>query len=812
MRASIFFGLLSLAACGDSKPVATTPAGDTNEPPAVPPPQASLVAVQQGQCGACHALPESLAGELPPKPALPVVELASFMGPKQVEATLADHFGGAHASDLTAWLQSLQPAQAPREAKEISGGAIEVGGQLVKQLACAACHTEEDLDLAAIMDHAQLAALLRAPGKHVSGLQHIALTGTEADAVAAYLLRAQKQEGLRSEGFGYVYYEQKIPDGNWPDFTGVEPTGRGIAKVLDTAVAKRKHNYAIEFSATIEVPAAGEWRFATRSDDGSWLWLDGKLVVDNPGMKPTTRKNGVATLSKGAHELRVAYTQGGGGAKLEVLWAGPGLDEQVLPASVATTSVAKLVPPPVADIQLDADAIKRGREAARAARCDACHAVADPEFDKLAAPAAAKEWAALGTGECSAVPGARCDGPLQQLSESVEVATRVRIAMHNDGCLQCHTRDGVGGLAKDVKDNLHEIEDIGEEGMVPPDLTMVGRRLRPEWLLKVIAKGHKSRDYVAMRMPAYGEERARQYVEWFGELDAKDVVDEEPPFSEEAVELGRALAGTGGRNCISCHRMSGKASLGPQGMDLAKQHERLRPGWFRDWLLRPTTLRPNTRMPSLWLTGSEQDTKDVDAIRTWLALGESAPLPKGVVVDSKSLVLEPVDRPILHGAFLKDVSARTLAVGTPARTHFAYDLVKPRLVWLWRGAFMDARGTWHGRAGQLISPLGKDWQVVDDFAIVGEGEDNKRKLLGQRRTKDGYPVIRVKCGDASYEDQAVPRLSASGSELIRTIRCTEGTLEIEFPSTDKYEATSQGKPVAQHKLAAGQSLEVVYQW
>lgn len=746
-------------------------------------------------------------------PALPLATLAARLDPVAPAAVLNGHYFSGNEGDVIAWLQSLAPSPKPFAAKSITGGAIERGGQLVKELACSACHEPNDLDLASVIDHAQLAALLREPHKHLAGQAHLPLTGREADAIAAYLLRTQKQEGVRGEGFGFKYYERKIPDGNWPDFGGVDPTASGVVERMDTSLAKRKAQYAIEFSATLEVPADGEWHFATRSDDGSWLWIDGELVVDNPGMKPTTRKDGSRKLSKGPHALRVAYTQGGGGAKLQVLWSGPGVKEQELPASVAYTSVASLVPPQRAEVQLNEDAIQRGRKAAREARCDACHAVADPAFDNLPAPAAAKAWSDLALGECSVANGADLQKQHSQLPERATVATQLHIAMSNDGCFSCHTRGGVGGLAKDVAEHLREVEDIGEEGMVPPDLTSVGRRLRPEWLLKVIAKGHKSRDYVAMRMPAYGEDRARQYVAWFAELDADGVVDEEPEFSAEAVELGRTLAGTGGRNCISCHTMSGKASLGPQGMDLAKQHERLRPGWFRDWLLKPTTLRPNTRMPALWLSGSPQDAKDVDAIRTWMSLGESAPLPKGVVVDAKSLILEPIDRPILHGAFLKDVSARCLAVGTPARTHFAYDLVKPRLVWLWRGAFMDARGTWHGRAGKLIEPLGKDWQVVDDFVIAGEGDEGtSRRLLGQRRTKDGYPVIRVKCGDASYADQAVPRLSASGSEVVRTITCEEGTLEIEFPSTDAYKATSQGKPVATHTLAAGQSLEVVYQW
>jgi sulfoacetaldehyde dehydrogenase len=63
-----------------------------------------------------------------------------------------------------------------------------------------------------------------------------------------------------------------------------------------------------------------------------------------------------------------------------------------------------------------------------------------------------------------------------------------------------------------------------------------------------VRDGHAVRPYVRVRMPAFGKERARRYAAWFAEVDAAAVVDTEPPFSADAVELGRKLAGTGARN------------------------------------------------------------------------------------------------------------------------------------------------------------------------------------------------------------------------------------------------------------------------
>ena len=807
---------LGLVACSDpgaappspepSTPTAagasTAPSGLTARAPA--PLAADLLAIQEGRCASCHRL----GGEADQKlAAAGAGSLASLA--RRVDTQQEVHFAGAASADVAVWMlalgQQAREAAGPLAPAPIRGGMVAGGERLVRELGCAACHDLGGFQLTEHTDHAHLTAALASPVVGASQVAHVSLSEAEAGAVAAYLLREQLMEGQRGQGFAWRCFETDTGYGQWPDISSWTPKASGVTDNIGKHVATRGSNYLIEFSATIEVPADGEWTFAIRSDDGGWIWIDGEQVAANPGMHPATRKQGKRKLEAGAHDLRVGFTQGGGGAELQVFWSGPGVEEQQIPATVATTSVTSLVPPDVPVAALPAEQVARGRAAARAARCDACHAVSEAAFFELPPPTAAKPWSEL-RGACS-VDGV---GALQagaEVPEQLDAATALHAALVADGCLQCHVRDGRGGLSQEVKEQLVEVEDIGEEGLVPPDLSQVGRRLRPEWLARVVRDGHKARDYVRMRMPAFGEEKAAQYAAWFGEVDAAGISDGEPPFSEEAAERGRTLAGTGGRNCISCHRMSGYDSLGPQGMDLSVQHGRLRPEWFREWLLHPTQLRPNTRMPTLWVRGDQQDREDVDAIRTWLSLGEAAPLPTGIVVDKASMVLDPVDRPVLHGAFLQDVSARTLMVGTPQRTHYAYDLVDPRLVWIWRGSYVDATGTWVGRAGKLVKPLGRDWQVVEDFTVEGP-----RRVLGQRRTEDGYPVLRVAAGDARYEDSARARLAAGGSMLVRTLRCTEGTLVLQFPETESYQVTVAGAPAGRHELAAGQELEVVYQW
>ncbi|MCA8977452.1 MAG: hypothetical protein KDC98_22205, partial [Planctomycetes bacterium] len=464
----------------------------------------------------------------------------------------------------------------------------------------------------------------------------------------------------------------------------------------------------------------------------------------------------------------------------------------------------------------DAAAVAAGRRAAVARRCTACHTIADPELGAVAPPPPAKAWHDLRGSSCPVDARAvALIGAVRSGRQKVRDArAQLDFALLRDGCLKCHVRDGSSGLPPAARRVLVQIEDLGEEGRLPPDLTGVGRRLRRDWIADVIGAGRRVRPYLRARMPRFTAALGDSYADLFAAVDGAEAVDEEPPFTTAAVESGRGLVGSQGKNCISCHTFAGLPSTGPQGMDLAIQHDRLRPGWFRRWLLRSAIVRPGTRMPLFWPAASADDQREVDAIRSWSSLGAAAPVPTGMAPPQGSLVLLPTDRPVLHGAFLKGLSARCIAVGSKERTHYAFDVEHGRLAWLWRGDFLDATGTWHGRAGKLLQPLGQDWIELDDFRVAGS---DRRTVLGHRITATGHPVFRVRAGLAEFEDGSVARLSAGGSELVRTLHCTAGTLVIEWqPDAARRSAVRlflADRPVpATSTLRAGESLEVVYRW
>ena len=131
---------------------------------------------------------------------------------------------------------------------------------------------------------------------------------------------------------GFSYYE-----GNWnklPLFDALQPVQTGMLDNYSLEPRANDNFYAFRFNSRVAVETAGAYTFYTRSDDGSRLYVDGELVVDNDGLHPFTEKVGVVTLSAGEHDIRVDYFEKNGGDALEVLWSGPGITKQIIPDSV----------------------------------------------------------------------------------------------------------------------------------------------------------------------------------------------------------------------------------------------------------------------------------------------------------------------------------------------------------------------------------------------------------------------------------------------------------------------------------------------
>src|SRR5690606_31387762 len=84
----------------------------------------------------------------------------------------------------------------------------------------------------------------------------------------------------------------------------------------------------------IEISEAGEYTFYTTSDDGSALFINDQIVVDNDGLHAEQEKSGTLTLEKGKHAIRATFFEKTGKEVFNVSYEGPGFSKKTIPQTV----------------------------------------------------------------------------------------------------------------------------------------------------------------------------------------------------------------------------------------------------------------------------------------------------------------------------------------------------------------------------------------------------------------------------------------------------------------------------------------------
>ena len=69
-------------------------------------------------------------------------------------------------------------------------------------------------------------------------------------------------------------------------------------------------NFAIRFRAELRIETPGLYTFWLKSDDGSQLYINGKLVVDNDGIHSAISRQGHIKLGPGTYPVEIRYFQG----------------------------------------------------------------------------------------------------------------------------------------------------------------------------------------------------------------------------------------------------------------------------------------------------------------------------------------------------------------------------------------------------------------------------------------------------------------------------------------------------------------------
>ena len=618
-------------------------------------------------------------------------------------------------------------------------------------------------------------------------MPHVVSDATEARDIAAYLCKDLDI----SSGLQFAAYQ-----GEWtklPDFSKLQPVEVGEAGGFDVNVTKLKDHFALRFDGHIQIPVDGNYLFLLHSDDGSKLYIDGKVAIDNDGVHAGQQKRKQQQMKAGLHTVAVEFFEQAGGEELDVEFQGPSMPQQDL-ATLITAPPPKGDKPPENAFTIDPAKAAKGREYFASLGCASCHELkigGQHIASSLTAPPLAK---LKNTGGCLESP--RGKTPVYALSarqrqslaaaivstkspKPLSDADAVARNLVRFNCCACHQRGELGGVEDERNPHFQsDMPEMGDEGRLPPTLTGVGAKLQTEWLKTVLDQGSKERPYMFTRMPRFGTANVSLLVTTLDKLDARaakplpkiDVDDSDKKIKA----VGRRLVGAQAFGCIKCHTFAGHRSSGIQALSLTTMTKRLKPEWFHHYMQSPLTYRPGTRMPTPFPDGQTTLPKVLDgsvdkqtrAMWAYLADGDKAILPVGLVTGKMELIA--YDEAIIYRNFIDGAGPRAIGVGYPEKLNLAWDANGLRPAMLWHGAFIDASRHWNDRGAGFEPPLGDNiLRLVEGVPLAVLADDKAAwpttpakelgyQFRGYRLGEMQRPTFLYALGELRIEEEFAP--------------------------------------------------------
>ena len=490
--------------------------------------------------------------------------------------------------------------------------------------------------------------------------------------------------------------------------------------------------------------------------------------------------------------------------------------------------------PTAAAFKADPTLVEEGRTAFAAVGCASCHDLKGGDGKRIESAAKPKPLAELITldGGCLAA-AARKGSPHYPLDDTQRAAVAAAIRwltspeaaalpdreraidrmLTSLNCYACHNRDGRGGTIPAVattddegepvlKDAARDalftsaVQELGDEGRLPPTLTGVGDKLTGGFLREVLVEGGKDRGaYMHTLMPKWHAKVA----EPLAKLLAEDVKTPVPVpalaghSESEIEEQGRGLVGSKSLGCIKCHSFGGDKGQSLGVIDLVRMPKRLRHEWFLAYVANPQQFRPGTRMPAAWPEGKTfyPDVLDGTAAGqiegVWRYLAGAKPRPP-IGASAHPIELVPTDQTIVYRNFIEGAGPRAIAVGFPDNVHVAWDADQMRLALVWRGAFIDAGKHWTGRGQGFQPPLGdgvftpdaapsiavlaspeSPWPVAKPDQRAG-GQGDGVRFRGYSLDAQGRPTFNWSNGGMRISEKTEPVVESGKTMVRRTIR------------------------------------------
>lgn len=130
-------------------------------------------------------------------------------------------------------------------------------------------------------------------------------------------------------GVAREYYEGEW--GHLPNFDSMSPVERDTSSNFSLGSSARSDNFGYRFASYVKITEEGEYTFHLASDDGSKMYVDGQLLIDNDGQHAARDASGKVTLGAGYHSIVVDYFEASKQQTLGVEWSPPSAGKSKIP-------------------------------------------------------------------------------------------------------------------------------------------------------------------------------------------------------------------------------------------------------------------------------------------------------------------------------------------------------------------------------------------------------------------------------------------------------------------------------------------------
>lgn len=126
-------------------------------------------------------------------------------------------------------------------------------------------------------------------------------------------------------GVNYNYYEGLFSLASDVVKAPIKKSGTMLSPAID--LAEQEDHFAFIFDGYIKVSENGVYEFMTKSDDGSLLYIDNELVVNNDGSHAAITATGRIALKEGIHQYKIIYFEDYEGEHFSWGWKTPSSKE-----------------------------------------------------------------------------------------------------------------------------------------------------------------------------------------------------------------------------------------------------------------------------------------------------------------------------------------------------------------------------------------------------------------------------------------------------------------------------------------------------